>query len=75
MEDLVTGNKGQHKLALAGRKSCSLTGIVDAISFDVSEVLLETDIGMLIGKRQQLILIGQVFYRQLIKLTQLLIIV
>ena len=54
MEDLVTGNKGQHKLALAGRKSCSLKGIVDAISFDVSEVLLETDIGMLMVKGSDL---------------------
>ncbi len=50
----MTGSKGQHKLALSGRKSCSLTGIIDAISFDVSEVLMETEMGMLMVKGSDL---------------------
>lgn len=50
----MTGSKGQHKLALSGRKSCNLTGIIDAISFDISEVLLETEMGMLMVKGSDL---------------------
>lgn len=47
MEDLVTGSKGNHKLVMSLRKTCNLTGIVDAISFDPGEILLETEMGML----------------------------
>ena len=36
-----------HKMILYNRKSLSLTGIIDAISFDLNEVLLETELGML----------------------------
>lgn len=36
-----------HKAVLANRRSAVLTGIVDVISFDLSEVLLETELGML----------------------------
>lgn len=54
MEDLSTGSKGQHKMAVTGRKLCSLTGVVDAVSFDLSEILLETDLGMLMIKGSDL---------------------
>ena len=54
MEELSGGSKGQHKMAVGGRKTCNLTGIVDAVSFDLSEVLLETDMGMLMIKGSEL---------------------
>lgn len=46
MEDL-SNNKHQHKLTLHNRKDCSISGVVDVLSFDVSEILLETEQGML----------------------------
>lgn len=46
MEDLSNG-KRQHKLTLNGRKDCVITGVVDVLSFDVNEILLETEQGML----------------------------
>lgn len=36
-----------HKMTITNRKSGSYTGIVDVISFDMNEVLLETQMGML----------------------------
>jgi sporulation protein YabP len=38
---------GAHKLSLTNRRSGSITGVSDVISFDISEVLLETELGML----------------------------
>jgi len=40
-------NRGTHKLSLMNRRSSSITGVSDVISFDISEVLLETELGML----------------------------
>ena len=39
--------KGTHKLTLASRRTAGITGVSDVISFDISEVLLETEMGML----------------------------
>ena len=39
---------GAHKLSLIGRKSLSLTGVKDVVSFDAKEVILETVQGMLL---------------------------
>ena len=41
-----------HKVTLNNRRSGSFTGIVDVLSFDITEILLETEQGMLhvIGK-------------------------
>lgn len=39
--------KGAHKMSLMNRRTGSITGVSDVISFDISEVLLETDMGML----------------------------
>ena len=39
--------KGAHKLTLSNRRTAGITGVSDVISFDISEVLLETDMGML----------------------------
>ena len=36
-----------HKVTLNNRKNGSFTGILDVISFDIAEILLETEQGML----------------------------
>lgn len=36
-----------HRILLNNRRSGSFTGIVDVLSFDISEILLETELGML----------------------------
>ncbi|MBQ8184929.1 MAG: sporulation protein YabP [Lachnospiraceae bacterium] len=36
-----------HKLLLNNRRTGTISGVVDVISFDISEVLLETEQGML----------------------------
>ena len=43
-----------HKLTLTNRGALSLNGVVDVISFDLNEVLLETEAGMLTVKGQDL---------------------
>jgi len=42
----ISGTKS-HKLILNNRKTGSFTGILDVLSFDVGEILLETELGML----------------------------
>ena len=36
-----------HKVSLLGRKTCALNGVVDVLAFDVNEIILETEQGML----------------------------
>mgnify|MGYP003393283400 CR=1 FL=1 len=36
-----------HKITLNNRKNGSISGVVDVISFDITEILLETEQGML----------------------------
>lgn len=36
-----------HKITLSNRKSGSISGVLDVISFDITEILLETEQGML----------------------------
>ena len=43
-----------HKVLLQNRKSGSFRGIIDVLSFDVSEILLETELGMLLIKGNDL---------------------
>lgn len=43
-----------HRVLLDGRKKACLTGIIDVISFDLKEILLETNLGMLTMKGQDL---------------------
>ena len=43
-----------HKIILNNRKNGSFTGILDVISFDISEILLETEQGMLNVKGKDL---------------------
>ena len=37
----------QHRIILTNRGTCALNGISDILSFDVNEILLETEMGML----------------------------
>ena len=39
-----------HKFILSNRRTCTITGVSDVISFDITEVLLETEQGMLMIK-------------------------
>ena len=39
-----------HKLILSNRRTGTVTGVSDVISFDITEVLLETEQGMLMIK-------------------------
>ena len=54
MEDLNSINKRQHKMVINNRKNGSLTGVKDVIAFDEGEVILETDMGVLMIKGQDL---------------------
>lgn len=54
MEDLNSGSRRQHKMTMMNRKNCSLSGVVDVVAFDENEVILETDMGMLMLKGQGL---------------------
>lgn len=54
MEDLNSANKRVHKIMLTNRKICTLNGVCDVLSFDVHEILLETDQGMLTIKGEDL---------------------
>ena len=56
MEDLNYGSKTgrAHKVMLMGRKTCGLNGIVDVLAFDVNEMIMETEQGMLMIKGSEL---------------------
>lgn len=54
MEELYKQGKGMHKLTLTNRGALVISGVVDVISFDLNEVLLETEAGMLTIKGQDL---------------------
>ncbi len=43
----ITYNQKMHKMNMTNRKSCSMSGIKDVLSFDIHEILLETEQGML----------------------------
>jgi sporulation protein YabP len=45
MEEII--QSGAHKALLSNRKNGNFTGILDVLSFDVSQILLETEMGML----------------------------
>ncbi|MFI3212438.1 MAG: sporulation protein YabP [Eubacteriales bacterium] len=47
MEELNGLKQKPHKIILSSRKSCGISGVTDVLSFDVSEILLETEQGML----------------------------
>lgn len=43
-----------HKLTLNNRHSATITGVTDVLSFDLNEILLETEQGMLMVKGEDL---------------------
>lgn len=47
-----TGNR--HKITLNQRQSCMVSGVKDVLSFDLHEVLLETEDGMLMLRGEDL---------------------
>lgn len=46
--------QGVHKVSINGRRSGTITGVADVLSFDVNEILLETEQGMLMVKGSEL---------------------
>ena len=54
MEDITNTKQRVHKLMLTNRKTCTINGVADVLSFDLNEVLLETDQGMLMIKGSDL---------------------
>ena len=53
MEEKTVNNKA-HKVLLNNRKMGNFSGAVDVLSFDVAEILLETEQGMLLIKGNDL---------------------
>ena len=54
LEDLNTTRDRRHKVVLTDRGICNISGVCDVLSFDVAEVLLETEQGMLMIKGNDL---------------------
>ena len=48
MEDKNSSGIGPHKLLVQGRKAAELTGVKEVVSFDAKEVVLNTVMGALI---------------------------
>ena len=53
MEDLSAGVRA-HKVNITNRRNCFITGVKDVLSFDIREILLETEQGMLTIKGEDL---------------------
>lgn len=53
MEDLSVSTR-THKVMMTNRRSCTVNGVNDVLSFDVHEILLETEQGMLMIKGDEL---------------------
>lgn len=53
MEDR-TGSAKAHRISVSERRVGTITGVVDVLSFDLTEILLETDQGMLMIKGSDL---------------------
>ncbi len=54
MEDINSTKQRAHKFMLTNRRTCMVSGVADVLSFDLSEILLETDQGMLMIKGNDL---------------------
>ena len=54
MEEKINSGTKSHKVLLINRKNGTFSGIVDVLSFDVTEILLETELGMLLIKGHDL---------------------
>lgn len=51
MEEII---KPLHKLIVHNRKNATISGVNDVLSFDITEILLETEQGMLLIKGKDL---------------------
>ena len=54
MDEKINSGTKSHKVLLINRKNGTFSGIVDVLSFDVAEILLETELGMLLIKGNDL---------------------
>lgn len=54
MEELNSRAGRQHRISLVNREVCAINGVSDVLSFDVGEVLLETEQGMLMIRGSEL---------------------
>ncbi|MBQ7954750.1 MAG: sporulation protein YabP [Lachnospiraceae bacterium] len=54
MEDITSAKQRVHKIMLTNRRTCTINGVSDVLSFDIHEILLETDQGMLMIKGDDL---------------------
>ena len=48
MENKASAELGPHKMLLQGRKAVELTGVKEVVSFDAKEVILNTTMGALV---------------------------
>ena len=53
MEELNSTGR-MHKVILTNRRTCTINGVNDVISFDIHEILLDTEQGMLMLKGDDL---------------------
>ena len=53
MEDLNTTGR-MHKVIMTNRRTCTVNGVNDVLSFDLREILLETEQGMLMIRGNEL---------------------
>ena len=54
MEDLNNTSARMHKVTMLNRRTCTINGVNDVLSFDIHEVILETEQGMLMIKGDDL---------------------
>ena len=54
MENKMPAELGPHKFLLQGRKTLELTGVKEVISFDAKEVILNTTMGALLIRGEEL---------------------
>lgn len=50
MEDLNSSSTRAHKMTMTNRRNCMINGVNDVLSFDIHEILLETEQGMMMVK-------------------------
>ena len=62
MEEKQAGRS--HKLVVNNRKTSLVTGVLDVLSFDLNEILLETEQGMLMVKGSDLHVIDSMSYSE-----------
>lgn len=54
MEERQIEEKRVHRVTMEGRRSGTITGVSDVLSFDVGEVVLQTEDGLLMIKGEEL---------------------